>query len=395
MEFNDIKAKDNNYIANTYARFDLDIVKGKGAYCESSDGIEYLDFTSGIGVNSLGFCDRKWCKAVSEQAKTLNHISNLYYTTPSIQLAEKLCDITNCNNVFFANSGAEANECAIKTARKYSQDKYSVDRYEIITLVNSFHGRTITNLAATGQDVFHSKFTPLTTGFNYALANNIDDVISKINDKTCAIMIEIVQGEGGVNSLDKKFLLQLNDLCKSKDLLLIVDEVQTGVGRTGEFLASTHYNIFPDIVTLAKGLGGGLPIGATLFYEKCKDVLQYSDHGSTFGANPIACAGANVVMDRLTNRFLKSVTKKSKYLVKQLKKIDGVKSVSGLGLMIGVEFNDFTAKEILMECINQKVLFLTAKDKLRMLPPLIINQKQIDIALLAIENSIKILKETK
>lgn len=394
MTFEALKKTSDKYIAATYARFPLGFKSGKGAVLCDFDGKKYIDFGSGIGVSSLGNCDRQWAKAVAKQAKTLSHVSNLYYSKPMAKAAKALCKKTGYKNMFFANSGAEANECAIKTARKYSADKYSPDRCEVITLVNSFHGRTVTTLAATGQDVFHQKFLPLTAGFSYAQANNIEDLKSKITDKTCAVMMEFIQGEGGVIPLEKDFVAQAAKLCAEKDILLIADEVQTGVGRTGTFLASEQYGVKPDITTLAKGLGGGLPIGAALFGEKCMGVLCAGDHGSTFGGNPIVCAGACVVLERVNDELLCNVKKQSEYIFNEVKKINGVKSVTGLGLMIGVEFENLTGREVAEKCFEKGVVFLTAKNKLRMLPPLIINDSQTQFAVGVLKQAVEeLLKE--
>ena len=393
MDFKNIKTNDKEYIANTYARFDLGIAEGHGVNCTSHEGVKYLDLTSGIGVNSLGFCDNDWANAVAKQASVLNHTSNLFFTTPMLELAKKLSDKTGCKKVFFANSGAEANEGAIKTARKYSQEKYGEYKTDILTLVDSFHGRTITTLAATGQDVFHKHFLPLTDGFSYAKANDFDDVLNNVTDKTCAIMLEVVQGEGGINCLTQEFVEQIKNLCEQKDIILIVDEVQTGVGRTGTFLASEQYNLTPDITTLAKGLGGGLPIGAVLFGEKCEHTLEYGQHGSTYGGNPIVCAGANVVVDKITPELLKEIKEKSDFVFSEVSKVEGVKSVTGLGLMIGVEFNDFTGKQVVDKCMEKGVLFLTAKNKLRMLPPLIITKEELETAIETIKQALTELKK--
>lgn len=372
------KQIDDMYVAHTYARFPLCITKGEGCYCYDEKDNKYLDFTSGIGVNSLGFCYPKWVKAVQNQTATLTHISNLYYSTPMLEVAEKLCKLSSMKRVFFANSGAEANEGAVKVARKYGNLKYEGKRYEIITLVNSFHGRTITTLSATGQDVFHKDFNPFTRGFVYCKANDIQSVKEAINEKTLAIMIEIVQGEGGVIALDKDFLSNLQTLCNEKDILLIIDEVQSGIARTGKFFAYEHYDLKPDLVTSAKGLGNGLPIGAVLMNEKVKDVLQYGDHGTTFGGNPIVCSGANVVLDEMTPTFLKEIEEKGNYIKKKLQAMPHIKKVNGLGLMIGVELDTIDSKELVNACLKKGVLFLTAKKNLRMLPPLIITIEEID-----------------
>lgn len=386
----DIKQKDKQYVANTYARYDVNIVSGKGATCYDEQGNEFIDLGSGIGVNSLGYADEQWSAAVAKQAQTLQHTSNLYYTKPCVELAQKLCDKTGYKKVFFGNSGAEANEGAIKVARKYSFDTYPQEkkRNKILTLVNSFHGRTITTLSATGQDVFHNYFFPFNDGFDFVVANDIASLHEKIDDTVCAIMIEFVQGEGGVIPLTHEFVQEINKVCKQKDLLLIADEVQTGVGRTGKFLASEHYNVFPNITTLAKGLGGGLPIGAFMLDYKVQNVLSYSDHGTTYGGNPIACAGANVVIDRLDSNMLEQIEKKSQFIIDKLNGCDEVDKVTGLGLMLGITLKSKTAKDVVANAVKNHLLLLTAKEKVRLLPPLTIScdeiQKGIDILIKSI-----------
>lgn len=377
----DIKATDKEYVMGTYNRFDLLIVAGEGCYCYDEKGKRYTDLTSGIGVNCLGYCDAKWADAVAKQAHTLNHTSNLYYTEPCVKLAKALCERTGAAKLFFANSGAEANEGAIKVARKYSYDKYGSGRNTVITLKNSFHGRTITTLAATGQDVFHNYFFPFTEGFRYVESGNIKALKDEIDDTVCAVMIEFIQGEGGVIAQDKDYVKAVRELCDEKDILLIADEVQTGVGRTGTFLASENYDVKPDIATFAKGLGGGLPIGAVAVYGKLRDVMGFSSHGSTFGGNPVVCAGALEVMDRLDDAFLAEVRKKGDFVRKKLEGAKGIESVSGLGLMIGVKPSEKKASDVVREGINRGVLMLTAKDKIRLLPPLTITEKQLDEAL--------------
>ncbi len=365
----DLSIKDKQYIANTYARFPVEIKSGKGSILLDTDGKEYIDMGSGIAVNSFGVSDDVWVKAVTEQLEKVQHSSNLYYTEPCAELARLLCDRTGLKKVFFANSGAEANECAIKVARKYAYEKKGKDCYNIVTLVNSFHGRTITTLAATGQDVFHKSFLPLTEGFTHTPANDVEALKSINFDSVAGIMIELVQGEGGVNPLDKEFVKEIEKICNEKDVLLICDEVQTGNGRTGKLYAYMNYGIAPDLVTTAKGLGGGLPIGACIMGEKVKCVLGYGDHGSTFGGNPVCSAGAISILNRIDDGLLKEVTEKSEYIVNELTGADGVISVSGLGLMLGVKTVK-PAKEIINECIENGVLFLTAKDKVRLLPAL-------------------------
>ena len=383
---NEIKQLDSDYIAQTYGRFNLALSHGKGCQVWDFEGNEYLDFTSGIGVNSLGWADEDWLNAVVHQASSLAHTSNLFFTEPSSRLAKKLSEASGLKRVFFANSGAEANEGAIKTARKYSHDKYGKDRAPVLTLVNSFHGRTISTLSATGQEVFHQHFFPFTKGFDHTPANELRALETRLGQKdVCAIILEVVQGEGGVCSLDHEYLQGVQALCHQYDALLIIDEVQTGVGRTGTMFAYQQFGLTPDIITLAKGLGGGLPIGAFVLGEKVQDTLGKSDHGSTFGANPVSCAGANAVLAKIDNAFLAEVKRKGEKLQKALAALPKVKSVSGLGLMIGVEFEEGTkAADIVAKCIEKGVLFLTAKTKLRLLPPLIINDEQIEkgIALL-------------
>lgn len=385
---NEIKQLDSDYIAQTYGRFNLALSHGKGCQVWDFEGNEYLDFTSGIGVNSLGWADEDWLKAVVHQASSLAHTSNLFFTEPSSRLAKKLSEASGLKRVFFANSGAEANEGAIKTARKYSHDKYGKDRATVLTLVNSFHGRTISTLSATGQEVFHQHFFPFTKGFDHTPANELRVLETRLGQKdVCAIILEVVQGEGGVCSLDHEYLQGVQALCHQYDVLLIIDEVQTGIGRTGTMFAYQQFGLTPDIITLAKGLGGGLPIGAFVLGEKVQDTLGKSDHGSTFGANPVSCAGANAVLAKIDDAFLDEVKRKGEKLQKALAALPKVKSVSGLGLMIGVEFEEGTkAADIVAKCIEKGVLFLTAKTKLRLLPPLIINDEQI-------EKGIAVLKE--
>ena len=385
-----IKEKDNLYIANTYARFDLILKEGKGSLVYDENGKEYIDLGTGMAVNTFGFCDSEWVKAVEEQLCTLQHASNLYYTEPCANLAEMLCTRTDMKKVFFSNSGAEANECAIKVARKYAAEKKGNDCYKIITLKNSFHGRTITTLAATGQDVFHKDFLPLTDGFLYCEANNTDDLKSLVeNNSIAAIMFECVQGEGGVLPLDDDFVKCIFDLASEYDILTIADEVQTGNGRTGKLYGYMNYGVMPDIVSTAKGLGGGLPLGATLLGDKVKDVLKPSDHGSTFGGNPVACAGAISILDRIDCELLNGVNRKSDYIVNRLKNADGVKSVSGMGLMLGIE-TEKDAGEVIALCREKGVLVIKAKNKVRLLPALNISDellsKAVDVIIEACKN---------
>ena len=373
------------YAANTYARFDLVLESGKDAKLKDIDGKEYIDLGSGIGVNSIGYANKNWVDAVSKQLKTLQHTSNLYYNKSYIELAKKLCAITKHDKVFFCNSGAEANEAAIKCARKYSFNKYGKDdnykRYNIVTLKNSFHGRTMATISATGQDVFHNFFFPFLEGFLFAEANNYEDTISKLQNNACAVMMELIQGEGGVIPLDKEYVQRVRKYCEENDILFIVDEVQTGVGRTGKFLCSEHFDIKPDITTLAKGLGGGLPIGAMLMSKKCSDVFVPGDHASTFGSNPAVTCGALEVIKIIDKNLLKSVEKKSKYIKNKLSKLDNVVSVDGIGLMLGIGLKDgLNAREIVEKCIEKGAIPLTAKNKIRLLPPLTITDKELEKA---------------
>ena len=365
-----ITEKDQAFVAGTYGRFPVELTEGKGSVLLDTNGKKYVDLTSGIGVTAFGIADEKWKDAVVAQINKLQHVSNLYYTEPCAVLAEKLCLLTGMKKVFFGNSGAEANECAVKVARKYAQDKKGTDYGVIVTLKNSFHGRTLTTLAATGQDVFHTKFLPLTEGFVYAEANNFESVKKAVEEnKTAGVMIECVQGEGGVIPLEEDFVKKVAELCRKEDVVFIVDEVQTGNGRTGKPYAYMHYGVQPDVVTTAKGLGGGLPIGACMMGEKVEKVLGKGDHGSTFGGNPVACAGAITVVDRLTDDLMKEVSEKSKYVFETLKNADGVESITGKGLMIGVK-TVRPAREVVDECIEKGVLCLMAKDKVRLLPAL-------------------------
>lgn len=377
---------DKQYVANTYARFPVEIVSGKGSYLYSSDGKEYIDMGSGIGVTAFGIADDEWISAVTAQLGRVQHSSNLYYTEPCARLAELLCNRTGMKKVFFGNSGAEANECAIKVARKYAADKKGKEYNVIITLQNSFHGRTLATLSATGQDKFHELFNPLVPGFVHTPANDLEALKEAVkNNKACAVMIECVQGEGGVNCLDKDFVLGVQEVCKQNDLILIVDEVQTGNGRTGKLYSYMNFGITPDVVTTAKGLGGGLPIGCCLMNEKTESVLGFGDHGSTFGGNPVCAAGAISVLERLTDEFLAEVDKKSKYVFDELKGVKGVESISGAGLMIGIKTTR-PVKEVLSECIENGVLCLTAKDKLRLLPAL-------NIPVEALKKAVSVIKE--
>ncbi len=361
---------DNEYVANTYARFPLVLKEGKGSLVYDETGREYIDMGSGIGVTAFGIADDEWQAAVAKQLGKLQHMSNLYYTEPCAELAKLLCAKTGMKKVFFANSGAEANECAIKTARKWGCENKGEEYSTIVTLVNSFHGRTITTLAATGQEHYHEDFKPLTPGFVYAEANDLESVKKLVADnKVCAVMFECVQGEGGVIPLTAQFVQGLAELAEKENFLLIADEVQTGNGRTGELYAYMNFGIKPDIVSTAKGLGGGLPLGACLMGEKTGNVLKFGDHGSTFGGNPVCCAGALSIISRIDGALLSQVKQKSKYIVDELSGADGVESVSGMGLMLGIKTKK-PVKDVLNECMANGVLCLTAKDKLRLLPAL-------------------------
>ncbi len=371
--------EDKEYVAGTYARFPVAFKEGKGCRLYDYDDKEYVDFGSGIAVDIFGVNDGEWKSAVIEQLNKVQHTSNLFYTEPQAQLARLMCEKTGAKKVFFGNSGAEANECAIKAARKYGELKHGAARKEIITLKNSFHGRTIATLAATGQEEFHKYYGPFPAGFVYA-DPTLEGVESCITEDTCAVMIECIQGESGVNVLDKSFVQGLGKLCRERDILLICDEVQTGNGRTGYMYAYQAYGISPDIVTTAKGLGGGLPIGACMLFDKCKAVFGFGDHGSTFGGNPVVCAGACSVISRIDEKLLSDVRKKGEYLMSELKKIDGVEEVTGMGLMIGIK-TEKPAAEIAKKCISKGLLVLTAHSKVRLLPPLIIGKAEIDFAI--------------
>lgn len=384
------KEKDLKYIMHTYGRYDVALKSGKGAVAYDENGKKYIDVSSGIGVNSLGYCNDGWVQAVTKQAGTIQHMSNYFYSEQSSNLAEKLCNLTGLSKVCFGNSGAEANECAIKIARKYSFDKYGEGRNGIITLKNSFHGRTVTTLSATGQDVFHNYFFPFTEGFSYVEADDMNALKNAVNKNTCAVMLELIQGEGGVNILDKDYVQSLVKFCNENDILVIVDEVQTGVGRTGRLFAFENYEILPDLVTVAKGLGGGLPIGLCMCGEKLKDVMSPSTHGTTFGANPVVCAGANYVLDTITaDGFLDEVNKKGAYIEEKVLKFENVKNVRRMGLMIGIELESGNAHDIAVKCVENGLLIITAKDLLRMLPPLVITYDEIDEALKILENTLK------
>lgn len=362
---------DRSYVANTYARFPINIVKGKGSLVWDCDGKEYIDLGSGIAVNSFGLCDEEWIAAVTEQLGKFQHTSNLYYSEPCAKLAHMLCERTGLKKVFFSNSGAEANESAIKAARKYAADRNGSDCYTIITLKNSFHGRTLTTLAATGQDSFHQYFQPLTPGFVHceATADDLRRTVNENKGKIAAVMFEIVRGEGGVLPLEKSFVDEMVKISREEDIILIADEVQVGNGRSGKLYGYMNYGFIPDVVTTAKGIGGGLPIGITMLGEKLKDVFTPGLNGSTFGGNPICCAGAISILQRIDDKLLEEVSKKSRYIFSELEGSDGVESVTGMGLMVGVKTVK-DAKAVVSECIANGVLVLTAKDKIRLLPAL-------------------------
>ena len=378
MNSNEIKNLDKEKIVGTYSRYDMVADSGSGSHCVSKDGKKYIDFTSGIGVNSLGFCDEGWVAAVTAQLNKLQHVSNLFYTEPQVKVAEQLTARTGMKKVFFGNSGAEANEAAIKTARKYGTIKKDGTVNKIITLNNSFHGRTMATITATGQENYHKFFTPFLEGFAYCEANDSAQLEKLVDDDTCAIMMEMIQGEGGVLNLEKEFVATAAKLCRDKDMLLIVDEVQTGIGRSGKLFAYEHFGIKPDLVTFAKGIGGGLPIGGCLFGEKCCDVLEPGNHGTTYGGNPVACAGAAEVLRRMDDAFLEDVAAKGEYLKKALMEMPQVVGVSGMGLMLGVEIQGKEAAEVVKDALESGLMILTAKNKVRMLPPLTITYDEID-----------------
>lgn len=380
MDFRELKEKDGAYVAGTYNRFSADIYEGKGATLRSEDGKEYIDFGSGIAVNSFGVNDEAWKEAVIAQINKVQHASNNYYTRPQAELAELLCKRTGAGKVFFSNSGAEANECAIKTARKYSFDKYGEGRYHIVTLKNSFHGRTMATLTATGQDAMHKYFMPFLDGFTYA-EPTFAGVKAECGNGTCAVVLELVQGEGGVNALPVDDVKKIEKFCKERDILLIIDEVQTGNGRTGSLYAYMQYGISPDIVTTAKGLAGGLPLGATMFFAKTQNTLTAGDHGSTFGGNPVSCAGAISVLSRIDDKLLLEVQGKSAYMRTYLGRMPNVVGVSGLGLMIGLELKNKNAREVAERCLERGLIVLTAKSRLRLLPPLTVSKAEMDAGL--------------
>ncbi len=385
MTFQEIKEKEETYLMHTYGRFPIALDRGQGATLFDTEGKQYIDLTSGIGVNSLGHNNETLVSALTEQAGRLMHACNLYYTEPMVRVAEKLVKATGMGKVFFANSGAEANEGMIKLARKYSFDHYGEGRNKIITLKQSFHGRTVTTLKATGQEKFHQYFFPFTEGFDYAAANDIEDMKKKVDDSVCAVMIELIQGEGGVLPLDKDFVAETAELCRGKDILLLVDEVQTGIGRTGSLFCYEQYRIQPDIVSIAKGLGGGVPIGAVLASEKCADVLGAGTHGTTFGGNPLCCAAADAVLSTVCQpEFLESVCRKGEYLKKGILSIGSgkIREVRGMGLMLGIVVDPDERAGFVSALMEKGVLVLTAgTDAIRLLPPLVISQEEMDKAL--------------
>ncbi len=384
----DIQTLDNTYVAHTYARFPVTFVAGQGSRLTDENGKEYIDLGTGIAVNSFGVCDPVWQAAVTEQLGKLQHISNLYYTEPCAKLAEMLCTRTGMKKVFFGNSGAEANECAIKAARLYSFEKYGEGRFTVVTLKNSFHGRTLATLSAPGQDVFHTKFGPFPEGFVYGDPTDADDVIRLVKGKNaCAVMMELVQGEGGVYALDREYVQKIAAYAAENDVLVIIDEVQTGNGRTGSLYAFQQYGIMPDIVTTAKGIGGGLPLGAAMLGEKLKDTYVPGTHGSTFGGNPVVCAGALSIISRIDEALLADVRAKSDYIIAQLTGAKGVQSVSGLGLMLGI-LCDKPAKEVIAGCMERGVVVLSAKEKVRLLPALNIPMEDLKKAIAILKDVI-------
>ena len=369
----------NKYVMPSYGRYDLVLDSGSGRQAVDENGKKYIDFGSGIGTNSLGYCNENWVRAICDQAHKIQHTSNYYYTKVQADFAKALCETAGYTDMFFGNSGAEANECAIKIARKYSFDKYGKGRSNIITLVNSFHGRTLCTLSATGQDVFHNYFFPFVEGFVNVEANNIEDLRAKLDDTVCAVMFEYIQGEGGVMALQQEFVDEIYRLCAEKDVLTIADEVQTGVGRTGKFLAGDNFGKKADLTTLAKGLAGGVPIGVCLSGEKCANVLTAGTHGSTFGGNPISCAGGLAVLETVNKPgFLDEVARKGAYIREKLLTSPEVASVSGMGLMIGIELKNKKAGDVVKAALDKGLLLLTAKTKIRLLPPLTITYEEID-----------------
>ncbi len=390
-----IKELDNQYVASTYARFPIALVGGNGSVAVDEDGKEYIDLGTGIAVNTFGIADDEWISAVTAQLGKIQHTSNLYYSEPCATLAKMLCERTEMKKVFFGNSGAEANECAIKTARKWGELKKGAEYTTIVTLKDSFHGRTLATLAATGQDVFHKDFLPMPRVFAYAEANDIDSLKAVVSEnKCCAVMFECVQGEGGVKPLDAEFVKGIEQVVQENDLLMICDEVQTGNGRCGELYAYMNFGLKPDIVTTAKGLGGGLPIGAAILGERVENVLGAGMHGSTFGGNPVACAGACNIISRIDEALLCEVREKSEYIFSALAEAKGVKSVSGMGLMIGIE-TEGDASDIISECRERGVLVIKAKNKVRLLPALNIEKELLAKAISTLKEVISEQSEVK
>ncbi len=390
MTFEELKEMDQTYVMQTYNRFPVDIDHGKNATLYSLSGKEYIDFTSGIGVCSLGCADPRWVQAITDQAGKLGHISNLYYTQPGPKLAKALCQRTGMSCAFFGNSGAEANEAMIKLARKYSFDKYGKGRSTIITLNHSFHGRTITTLTATGQPAYHNYFFPLNEAFRYA-DPTWESILEQTGDDVCGIMMELIQGEGGVNPLDKELVQKVAQLCQEKDWLLLIDEVQTGVGRTGSLFAFQQYGIQPDVSTFAKGIAGGLPMGGILANETCAKVLTAGTHGSTFGANPIAAAAACTILDILDDQMMEEVKAKGQYLREGILALNSpcLGNVVGMGLMLGVDVKgERTNKELASLLAENGLLVLTAGSRLRLLPPLTITKEEMDKGLAILKQTL-------
>lgn len=382
-----IKQTDKEYVAGTYNRFPVEIVSGKGSIVKDETGKEYIDLGSGIGVTSFGIADEVWQQAVIDQISKVQHTSNLYYTSPCAVLAQKLCEKSGMKKVFFSNSGAEANECAIKAARKYAAEKKGADHYTIITLVNSFHGRTLTTLAATGQEHYHELFAPLTPGFAYVEAGNFEQLKKTAEEtKAAGILMECIQGEGGVIPLDKDFVVKTAEYAHENDIVLMFDEVQAGNGRSGKYFSYMNFGVEPDVVSTAKGLAGGLPLGATLLGEKVQNIFGYGDNGSTFGGNPVSCAAAISIIDRIDDKLMDEVKAKSNYVFKAFKNADGVEGVAGMGLMIGIKTVK-PAGEVVKACIDKGVLCLTAKDKVRLLPAL-------NIPMDVLQKAVEIIKDT-
>lgn len=381
------KQTDKEYVAGTYNRFPVEIVSGKGSVVKDETGREYIDLGSGIGVTSFGIADGIWQQAVIDQISKVQHTSNLYYTSPCAVLAQKLCEKSGMKKVFFSNSGAEANECAIKAARKYAAGKKGADHYTIITLVNSFHGRTLTTLAATGQEHYHELFAPLTPGFAYVEAGNFEQLKKTAEEtKAAGILMECIQGEGGVIPLDRDFVVKTAEYAHANDIVLMFDEVQAGNGRSGKYFSYMNFGVEPDVVSTAKGLAGGLPLGATLLGEKVQDIFGFGDNGSTFGGNPVSCAAAISIIDRINDELMDEVKAKSDYVFKALENADGVESVDGMGLMIGIKTVK-PAGEIVRACMDKGVLCLTAKDKVRLLPAL-------NIPMDVLQKAVEIIKDT-